>query len=66
MDIVEFAEKIYGANLYEWQKEYLRTLDQMCKKGEVRIVVLPRPIGRMYTYFRFKELIQNGETLNHN
>lgn len=60
MDIVEFAEKEYGAKLPEWQKEYLRTLDRVYRDGDVRIVVLPRPVGRMYTYFKVKELIQNG------
>ena len=59
MDIVEYAEKVYGAKLFEWQKEYLRTLDKAYKDG-VRIVVLPRSVGRMYTYFKANELIQNG------
>lgn len=61
MDIVEFAEREYGVKLFEWQKEYLRTLDRMCKDGHARVVVT-RGIGRMYTYFRLKELIPDGKT----
>jgi hypothetical protein len=60
MDIVEFAEKFMDVELYEWQKEYLRTLDKVYKDRDVRIVVLPRSVGRMYTYFKVNELIQNG------
>lgn len=60
MDIVEFAEKFMDVELYEWQKEYLRTLDKVYKDRDVRIVVLPRTVGRMYTYFKVNELTQNG------
>lgn len=60
MDIVEFAEKFMDVKLYEWQKEYLRTLDKVYKDRNVRIVVLPRTVGRMYTYFKVNELTQNG------
>jgi hypothetical protein len=59
MDIVEFAENYYGAKLPEWQKDYLRTLDDMCKDGNVRIV-MPKDHGRFYTYFKFKELFPDG------
>ena len=67
MDIVEFAESIYGAKLYEWQKEYLRTLDRLYKQSEngtvdIRFVMMPRSVGRMFTYFKLKELIPNGQT----
>lgn len=60
MDIVEFVENEYGANLVEWQKEYLRTLDKGYRDRNIRIAVLPRGVGRMFTYFKLKELIQNG------
>lgn len=67
MDIVEFAESFYGAKLYEWQKEYLRTLDRLyvqAQDGEVdiRFVMVPRRTGKMFTYFKLKELIPNGKT----
>jgi hypothetical protein len=62
MDIVEFAEKYYGVTLFEWQKEYLRTLDGLYKQGDVRIVMIPRGVGRMFTYFKLKELIPDGKT----
>ena len=64
MDIVEFAEKFMDVELVDWQKAYLRTLDSLYKQGEVRIVVLPRTVGRMYVYFKLKELISNGQTSN--
>ncbi len=59
MDIVEFAEKEYGAKLVKWQKEYLRTLDELCENGYARVVV-NKGVGRMFTYFKAKELISNG------
>ena len=62
MDIVEFAEKFMNVELVDWQKTYLRTLDNLYKQGDVRIVVLPRSVGRMFVYFKLKELIPNGET----
>lgn len=62
MDIVEFVEHEYGIQLFDWQKHYLRTLDREYNRGEVRIVVTSRGIGRMFTYFKLKELILNGAT----
>lgn len=62
MDIVEFAEQYYGVKLFEWQKEYLRTLDRLSKEGNVRIVVMPRQVGRVFAYFKLKELISDGKT----
>lgn len=67
MDIVEFAESIYGAKLYEWQKEYLRTLDKLYKDTgnrnvDIRLVMVPRSVGRMFTYYKLKELIPDGKT----
>jgi hypothetical protein len=62
MDIVEFAEKFYDVKLVDWQKTYLRTLNQLYADGDVRIVVVPRRVGRMFTYFKLKELVLNGKT----
>ena len=61
MDVVEFVEKECGTELADWQKEYLRTLDELCKNGCARVVV-HKGVGRMYTYFKLKELIPNGKT----
>ena len=63
MDVVEFVEQTYGAELYEWQKEYLRTLDRLRHQGYIRIV-MNKGIGRMFTYFKMKELFPNGTTTN--
>jgi hypothetical protein len=65
MDIVEFAEKTYGAELYEWQKNYLRTLDQLyreCEDGKCEkcVLVMHKGVGRMFTYFKMKELLSDG------
>lgn len=62
MDIVEFAEKFYDVELIDWQKTYLRTLDRLYADRSVRIVVVPRGVGRMFTYFKMKELTPNGKT----
>ena len=64
MDIVEIAEKFYGTNLAEWQKDHIRTLDKLGKKADIR-VVMPRHNGRdqaVYFYLNTKELILNGTT----
>lgn len=64
MDIVEFAEKTYGADLYEWQKEYLQTLDRLYrerKDGKI-VLVMPKGVGRMFTYFKMKELFSDDQT----
>jgi hypothetical protein len=63
MDIVEFAEKTYGVELYEWQKEYLRTLDRIYRerKDEKIVLVMPKGVGRMFTYFKIKELFSDGQ-----
>lgn len=64
MDIVEFAEKTYGAELYEWQKEYLRTLDRLYRECEDKkcVLIMHKGIGRMFTYFKMKELLSDGQT----
>ena len=67
MDIVEFAEKTYGAELFEWQKDYLRTLDRLyreCEDGkrEKCVLVMHKGVGRMFTYFKMKELFSDGQT----
>ena len=62
MDIVEFVKSEYGVELFDWQKEYLRTLDREYNQGNIRIAVVSRGVGRMLTYFKLKELIQDGKT----
>ena len=62
MDIVEFAENFLGVEMKDWQKNHLRTLDEMRKDADIRIV-MPKHNGRsqqMYIYMKAKELIANG------
>lgn len=64
MDVVKFAEKFYGVELKDWQKDHLRLLDKMRKDDDIRIV-FPRHRGSrhlMYIYMNAKELIPNGST----
>lgn len=62
MDIVEFAEKMCGANLYEWQKTQLREMYKLCSKGKVYI--LPSRYGTRICIDETarKELISSGQT----
>ena len=65
MDIVEFAEREYGCELFEWQKEYLRNIEELYKQAkdgnvDIRFVMMPRRVGRLYTYFKLEELLSNG------
>lgn len=64
MDIVEIAEKMYGVQLEDWQKDHIRTLDKLGKTADIRIV-MPSHNGRnqaVYFYLNAKELIPNGQT----
>lgn len=66
MDIVKFAEKFYGVELKDWQKDHLRLLDKMRKDDNIRIV-FPRHHGRshmMYIYMNAKELIPDGTKID--
>ena len=62
MDIVEFAEKTYGVELYEWQKICLREMYKLCSKGKVYI--LPSRYGTRICIDETarKELIWSGAT----
>ena len=63
MDIVEFAEKVCGMELLEYQKEFLRRTHELSSKG--KIYILPRRTGGSYIYIdetMREELIQNGQT----
>ena len=61
MDIVEFAEKIMGAELKDWQRVHIKTLYDHHKDGYVRIV-MPKNVGshQVYIYMNQKGLIANG------
>ena len=62
MDIVELAEKFAGSELPEWQKRYIRTLDEMGKDARIYIVCPPYA-GRTQAYIyldQMKELLSNG------
>lgn len=68
MDIVEFAEKVIGTELHEWQKEYLQLLYKVSRDQPVYIIMRPHQ-GRevFYTYFKqyiLKELTKNATTLD--
>ena len=60
MDIVEYAEHVCGAKLYDWQKVYLRELELLRHQGDIRIVMNRR--GRLFVYINPKELLQDGQT----
>lgn len=62
MDVVEFAEKFYGAELPEWQKNYIRTLHEMCTDAKIYIC-MPKDLGRHQALIHInntKELFSNG------
>lgn len=61
MDIVEFAEKFMGIELFEYQKTFLRAFEKVKSDGKVRIVT--GRDGRSYIYLddsTRQELIQHG------
>lgn len=65
MDIVEYAERFYGAKLLDWQKEHLRKLYDISRDNKIYIAMGKG--GRVYTYLEpktLKELIQNGQASN--
>lgn len=67
MDIVEYAEKVVGYELPDWQKNYLRVLYEKSTDEPVYICALKNQ-GRsqLYTYMKnAKELITNGKTDDH-
>lgn len=62
MDILEFAEKFMNVELLEYQKRFLRDLENAKYSGDIRIV-MPKGLGRTQAYIyidQFKELIQHG------
>ena len=65
MDIVEYAEKFYGTNLPNWQKDHLRKVYEISRDNDIHVVF--GRYGRVYTYLTpktLKELIQSGKTAN--
>ena len=71
MDVVEYAEKIIGSELPEWQKAALRDLHKIYKDSNGKTYLVMRPFnGRnaFYTYLKennlpiCKELTQHGTT----
>ena len=62
MDIVEFAEGIPGVKLFEYQKIFLRKMDELRREGKIYLLY-----GRRGPYIYIdktmqKELIHNGTT----
>ena len=65
MDIVEYAEKFYGMNLPDWQKDHLRRVYELSRDNDIQIIM--GRYGRVYTYLTpktLKELTQSGKTAN--
>lgn len=60
MDIVEFAEKICGAKLYDWQKSYMRFLHDLTREYDVKFVM--GKSGQVFTYIKQKGLNPNEST----
>lgn len=61
MDVVEFAEKFMNIELLEYQKQFLRDLENLRSKGDIRIVYAPK--GRVYIYLdkeTRRELVNHG------
>lgn len=62
MDVVEFAERFYGAELPEWQKEHIRALYKMHMDAKIYIC-MPKHSGRRQALIHInniKELLSNG------
>ena len=62
MDIVEFAENICGVKLFEYQKEFLRKMNELRSDGKIYLL-----LGRRGPYIYVdkqmqKELVPNGTT----
>jgi hypothetical protein len=71
MDIVEYAEKIIGSELPDWQKAALRDLYDLRKRDPKKFYIIMRPYNgtnAFYTYLKenniptCKELTQYGTT----
>ena len=63
MDIVEFAEKFMNIELLEYQKQFLRDLENLRSEGDIRICM--GKYAGVYIYLDQKtqrELIQHGST----
>lgn len=66
VDVVEFAEKFMNVRLLEYQKRFLRDLENLRSKGDIRIAMGPK--GQVYIYLdntTRKELALNGATVNY-
>ena len=65
MDIIEYAERFYGMDLPDWQKEHLRRVYEISRDNDIHVVF--GRYGRVYTYLTpkiLKELTQSGKTAN--
>lgn len=63
MDIVEFAEKFMGIELFECQKQLLRELEKLGPEDTIRVVTGRFKQPYIYpTQQILKELTQNGAT----
>ena len=48
MDVVEFAEKYMNIQLFEYQKQFLRDLENLRSDGDIKII--RGRDGRIYIY----------------
>lgn len=61
MDVVEFAEKFMNVELFEYQKQFLRDLENLRSEGDIRICIGKHPGVYIYLDRKTqKELIQHG------
>lgn len=61
MDVVEFAEKFMGIELFECQKQMLRELEKLGPDSNIRVVTGRFKQPYIYpTQAILKELIQHG------
>lgn len=61
MDVVEFAERFLNVELSEYQKQFLRDLENLRSKGDIRIVMNRHNGAYIYLdKLARMELIQNG------
>ena len=62
MDIAEFAEKFMNIELKDWQKNHLRTLENLHSDGSIHVIMRSRK--QVYIYMdqlTRKGLIRNGQ-----
>lgn len=57
MDVVEFAEKVLGLELFDYQKEILRKVYTEVVSGRTVYIAQPRYLELGYLYYLMKTII---------